>query len=137
MRTNLEFRSDAFSPYADEEAQVNPGRYGRRLVEFLATELPHHGFTIDGMCPEDWGWRLDVRNEAFPLWVGCGNYEEFENGFLCFIEPSKPVVRRWLRSVQTSETVERLASALELALQQNGNAQHLRWWTEAEAARGF
>jgi len=87
--------------------------------------------------PEDWGWRLDLQNDAFPLWVGCCTYEEYENGFLCFIEPSKPVIRQWLKSIQTSETVERLATALEQVLQQSGKAQDLRWWTEAEAARGY
>jgi hypothetical protein len=136
MRTNLEFRSDAFPACAGEEEEVNPGRHGKRLVQFLAAELPRHGFNITGVFPEDWGWRLDLQNDAFPLWVGCGNYEEYENGFLCFIEPSKPVVRQWLKSIQTSETVERLATALEQVLQQSDKAQDLRWWTEAEAARG-
>lgn len=136
MRTNLEFRSDAFPPYAGEDEEINPGRHGKRLIQFLAAELPRHGFDIAGVCPEDWGWRLDLHNDAFPLWVGCGNYEEYENGFLCFIEPAKPVVRQWLKSIDTSETVERLATALEQALQQSGKVQDLRWWTEAEAARG-
>ena len=136
MRTNLEFRSDAFPAYAGEDEEINPGRHGKRLVQFLAAELPWHGFDIAGVCPEDWGWRLDLQNDAFPLWVGCGNYEEYENGFLCFIEPSTPVVRQWFKSIPTSETVEQLATALEQALQQSGRAQDLRWWTEAEAARG-
>ena len=136
MRTNLEFRSNAFPPYADEDEEVNPGRYGKRLAQFLAAELPRRGFDIAGVCAEDWGWRLDLQNDAFPLWVGCGNYEEFEDGFLCFIEPSKPVVRQWLKSIPTTETVERVAIALEQALLQSGKAQDLRWWTEAEVQRG-
>ena len=78
---------------------------------------------------------MDLQNDAFPLWIGCGNYEEYENGFLCFIEPSKPLVRRWLTSIPTSETVERLATAIEQALRQSGKAEDLRWWTEAETER--
>lgn len=136
MQTHLEFRSNNFPPYPGEEDEINPGRYGKRLAECLAGELPKHGFNITGMCPEDWGWRLDLQNAAFPLWIGCGNYEEYDDGFLCFIEPSKPVIRRWLKSVQTALVVERLASALESVLQRTGKAQDLRWWTEAEAARG-
>jgi hypothetical protein len=68
-----------------------------------------------------------------PLWIGCGNYEEFDNGFLCFIEPSKPFVRKWLSKLDTSSTVERLASALEVAVRQRGNVSRLRWRSDDEA----
>ena len=39
--------------------------------------------------------------------------EEFENGFLCIVEPSKPFVRKWFKGIDTSSTIERLASAIE------------------------
>ena len=87
---------------------------------------------MTGIGAEDWGWRVDVENDAFPLWVGCGNYDDFENGFLCFIAPSKPFVRRWLSRIDTSPTVERLASALETALRQRGDVSRLRWWSDDE-----
>jgi len=131
MRTNLEFRSPAFPAYPGEDEEINPGRHGKRLAQFLAAELPHHGFEVSGVEAEDWGWRLDLQNDGFPLWIGCGNYEEYEDGFLCFIEPSKPFVRQWLKNIPTSETVERLATALEHVLRQSDKAQDLRWWTEA------
>lgn len=91
---------------------------------------------VASLSAEDWGWRLNLQNDAFPLWIGCGNYDEFENGFLCFIEPSTPFVRQWLKNISTSDTVELLASALEEVLRQSGKAEDLRWWTEAETERG-
>ena len=136
MRTNLEFRSAAFPAHPGEEEEINPGRYGRRLAEFLANELPSHGFDVAHVGAEDWGWRIELRHDAFPLWIGCGNYEEYEDGFLCFIEPSQPFVRKWLKRIPTFETVERLASALEQVVRQCGKAHDLRWWTEAETERG-
>ena len=136
MRTNLEFRSTSFPAYPGEAEEINPGRYGKRLAQFLAAELPGSGFEVAGVSAEDWGWRLDLQNDAFPLWIGCGNYDEYEDGFLCFIEPSKPFVRQWLKNTPTSDTVERLATALEQALRQSGKAADLRWWTEAEVERG-
>ena len=136
MRTNLEFRSTAFPAYPGEDEEVNPGLYGKRLAQFLTTELPKTGFVVEGMNAEDWGWRLDLQNNLFPLWIGCANYEEYDDGFLCFIEPSKPFVRRWLKTLPTSDTVERLATALEQTLRQSGKAENLRWWTEAESERG-
>jgi hypothetical protein len=117
MKTQIEFKSNAFPPYPDEGGQVNPGRYGKRLAEFLAGDLGRRGFDVQGVRPEDWGWAVDLKNDDFPLWVGCGNYEEFADGFLCFIEPSKPTIKKgWLSKIETVPTVERLASALEMSL---------------------
>lgn len=57
--------------------------------------------------------------------------EEFENG-LCIIEPSKPFVRKWFKRIDTSSTVERLASAIESRLLGSGQVSQLRWWPENE-----
>jgi hypothetical protein len=82
MRTHLEFRSSAFPPYPGEEEQINPGLYGKRLAEFLAEALSKAGFVTDQPGPEDWGWYLTVENREFSLWVGCGHYQEYPDGFL-------------------------------------------------------
>jgi hypothetical protein len=136
MRTHLEFRSTEFPPMPGEEGQINAGRYGRRLANLLSQELPQQGFEVTAVTPEDWGWRIDIESETFPLWIGCGNYEEYEDGFLCFIEPSRPWIRRRLMRVSTTTTVERLARAIDSILAGSGKADHMRWWTEAEALRG-
>jgi hypothetical protein len=136
MRTNLEFSSDAFPPCPDEDETVNLGVFGKRLAEFIAEGLRRRGVEIEKVEAEDWGWRVDVHHEAFPLWIGCANYTELENGFLCFLEPSKPHIRRWLKKIATTETVERLATDLEAVIADSGKVDGLRWWTEAETARG-
>lgn len=35
MKTHVEFRSDKFSAYEGEEEEINPGIWGKRLVEYL------------------------------------------------------------------------------------------------------
>lgn len=75
---------------------------------------------------------VEIENAAFPLWIGCGNYEEFDNGFLCFIEPSKPYVRKRLKRISTEAVVEKLATALEAVLAASGKMTNLRWWSEHE-----
>jgi hypothetical protein len=135
MRTHLEFVSTAFPPEPGEDEQVNPGLHGKRLAQFLSEELPRHGFAVSRVGPEDWGWRIDLENPVFPLWLGCGNYQEYANGFLCFIEPSRPFVRRLLKKIPTTDTVERLAAALQMILEQSGKAQQMRWWSEGEIPR--
>lgn len=133
MRTHLEFASTAFPAYPGEDQGSNPGRFGKRLAEFLCDHLSRHGFTVKGIGAEDWGWRVELEHAAFPLWVGCGNYEEFENGFLCFIEPSTLFVRRGFSKLGTTPTVEKLAAALETVLLESGQVSRLRWWSDHEA----
>jgi hypothetical protein len=132
MRTHLEFRSAAFPPYPGEDEEVNPGRYGKRLAQFLHGALLKSGFQEADLSAEDWGWRISLKNDAFPLWIGCGNYDEYSDGFLCFIEPSRPFVRKWFKRLPTADTVGPLASALESALSARQDVRDLRWWTEAE-----
>jgi hypothetical protein len=127
MRTHVEFLSDNFPSYENEEEQINPGRYGKRLADFLAEGLSAYGFNVRCVGAEDWGWMVELENEAFPLWVGCGNDEEVDNGFLCFIEPSTPIVRKWFSKIDTTSTVERLATAIEALLQGGGKVSNLCW----------
>ena len=131
MRTNLEFRSAELSGYGS--GQDTPR--GEIVARLLARELPKQGFDVTDVSAEDWGWRVTVACDAFPLWVGCGGYEEWEDGHLCFIEPSKPYVRHWLKRVPTVEIIDRLATALEDVIRADGRARDLRWWTE-EASNG-
>ena len=133
MRTHIEFLSGAFPPYESEEEEINPGKYGKRLADFLADGLKSHGFHVTAVSPEDWGWMIELENKEFPLWVRSENYEEDANGFLCFIEPSKPTIRKWFKKIDTTDTVERLASAIESIPEQSDNVSNIRWWTEAQS----
>jgi len=129
MRTHLEFASTSFPALPEEDELVNPGLYGKRLAEFLSSELPHHGYAVTYIGPEDWGWRIDLEHSAFPLWVGCSSYSK---GFLCFIEPSRPFIRKFFRKIPTAEVVERLATTLQSLFEQSGKVQQMRWWREDE-----
>jgi hypothetical protein len=132
MRTHVEFRSGAFPPQAGEDEQVNPGRWDKALADYVRAELTARGFPGGAPYAEDWGWAVPLENADFPLWVGCGNYEEHPDGFLCFVEPSKPTVRRLFRKVDTTARVEQVASALDAALRAHHDVRDLRWWGEGE-----
>jgi len=64
--------------------------------------------------------------------VGCGNYEQYADGFLCSIEPRKSYVRKLFSKVDTTKRVEEVAAAVESALRAHGDVRELRWWTDAE-----
>ncbi len=132
MKTNVEFRSDKFPPYEGEDEIINPGLWGKRLAEYLGERMEGEGIETGEILPEDWGWVLRIKNDAFPLWIGCGHYEEFPNGFLCCIEPGKPVIRRFFKKIDTTEQVGRVAEALDRILTSDPEVTDLRWWNEDE-----
>ena len=132
MQTHVEFRSDSFPPYDGEEQEVNPGRYGKRLAEFLNSGLSEKGFLPGKLLAKDWGWVVPIENDAFRLWVGCGNYDEYPDGFLCFIEPQTPTVRKFFRKIDTSKRVESLRDAIDELLAAAPDVRDKRWWTYHE-----
>jgi hypothetical protein len=134
MKTHVEFCSDAFPPYEGEEDEISPGRYGKRLAEFLCQSLKEKGFEPLKPIAEDWGWVVPLKNDGFRLWIGCGNYDEYpDNGFLCFIEPHKPRIRRWLLwTVDSSARIAALQEAIDQVFSANPAVQDKKWWTYDE-----
>ena len=132
MKTQVEFRSDKFPAYENEEQEINPGRYGKRLAEFLATGLRSHGFETEELIAEDWGWVVPIKNDGFKLWIGCGNYEEYPDGFLCFIEPHTPLIRKLFKKIDTQSRVEALQKAMDAVLSESAGIRDKRWWTHEE-----
>jgi hypothetical protein len=112
MLTHVEFRSDRFPAYEGEDEQTNPGLWGKRLAEFLRDKLP--------------------AEEGFRMWIGCGHYEEYPDGFLCFIEPHTPDVRKLFRKIDTRERVASLQRALDKVLSEADGIRAKRWWTHEE-----
>jgi hypothetical protein len=136
MKTHVEFRSDDFPPCDGEEDEVNPGRYGKRLAEFLVRGLKQQGLEPLEPIAEDWGWVIPIKNDGFKLWIGCGNYQEYPDAFLCFIEPHLPTVRRFfvLWKIDTSPQVTALQQALDRILSAHPGIRDKRWWTNEEFA---
>lgn len=132
MLTHVEFRSDRFPTFEGEEKLVNPGLWGKRLADFLRDGLRGEGFEIGEPVAEDWGWLVPVLNEQFRLWIGCGRYQEYPDGFLCFIEPHKPIVRKFLSKVDTRERIAALQHAMDRILTEDAGIRAKRWWTHEE-----
>jgi hypothetical protein len=134
MKTHVEFRSDGFPPYEGEEDEINPGCYGKRLAEFLFRGLTGEGFEPLEPVAEDWGCVVSIKTDGFKLWVGCGHYAEYPDGFLCFIEPHRPVIRRfpYLRKIDITERVKALQIAIDQLLSSEPGIRDKRWWTYEE-----
>jgi len=82
MLTYVEFKSTAFPHYDGESEEINPGRFGKRLAEYLSAELGRRGEAVGELFTEDWGWVVPIEGAGFDLWIGVGNYDDYADGFL-------------------------------------------------------
>jgi len=132
MQTHVEFRSDRFPPLEGEEQLVNPDLWGKRLADFLREGLRTEGIETKEPIAEDWGWVVPVVNESFQAWIGCGRYQQYPDGYLCFVQPDKPFVRRLLKKVDTRPFMAALQQALDKILTEAEGIRAKRWWTSEE-----
>jgi len=121
MKTQVEFKSDKFPPYEGEEEGINPGLWGKRLAEYLQKNLPLHGLKVTCIGSEDWGWMVELENKEYPLWIGCGHQSGEKVEFLCFIEPSKPFIRKWFKKIDTRNQINHVAAALAKVFESDSN----------------
>jgi hypothetical protein len=136
LLTHVEFRSTAFPPYAGEAEEINPGRFGRRLAEYLTQALTQRGERVGESFTEDWGIVVPIEGAGFDLWIGVGNYEEYPDGFLCFIEPHAQFVRKLFKKIPTRERIEALQRRLDEALHAHPEIHGVKWSTHEDFNRG-
>ena len=127
MKTQVEFRSDKFPPYDGEEESINPGLWGKRLGEYLQQRLKERGITTRDLVSEDWGWMLPLENDSFDMWIGCSHQNGTEDEYLCFIEPSQPVIRKFFKKIDTTYAVKRVTDALNKILSSDLDIRDVRW----------
>ena len=70
------FRSARFHVEPDEDAETNPGIFGKQLAAWLACELRGHGYPEAEEVPEDWGWAVVCQAKPLYLYAGCSNMLE-------------------------------------------------------------
>lgn len=133
MRTHLEFRSDQFDAPDSPGNSINPDIKGERLASFLSAAFSAEGYSGE-VIQEDWGWMVGLGHAEFPLWLGCSSHDTPPD-WLVFIEPSKPVVKKWFQKFDTLPTVEKVAAILENKLVKQGGATDLNWWSDTDSGR--
>jgi hypothetical protein len=139
MNTTVHFKSKAFPKYPNEDAEiVNANCWGKRLAEFIRDGLPRFGVETTGILNEDWGWLVSVRNDAFPLGIGCGpvdDSEEEDGGkpadgtteFVVFVTAEPKLLQRLFKRVDTKPALERAAAALRGLLESSPDIADIVW----------
>ncbi|RXK53518.1 hypothetical protein ESB00_17650 [Oleiharenicola lentus] len=127
MKTQVRFRSKKFPPYESEEEQLNPGIWGKRLAEYLATRLAEKGIETGEINAEDWGWFLPIKTTGPAIALCCGHQDGEDDEFLCFSEPSTPVVRKLFNKVDLTPQLSRLLGAIEQILASDPDVREVVW----------
>ncbi len=127
MKTQVEFRSAKFPPYEGEEEEINPGLWGKRLAEYLVQRLAERGVKTNGIFGEDWGYYIPVQNDGFKLAICCGRQNGDDERFLCFTDPSTPVVKRLFKKIDATSELTRLTTALREVLSADPDITEVVW----------
>lgn len=85
MQRTVEFKTKMFPEREGEKEENVNGFVGKAFCEWVRDELPRHGQgTENDIIAEDWGWMCYLESE-FPLWIGCNNLGEDEDGYTHYI----------------------------------------------------
>lgn len=127
MKTQVEFRSDKFPAYADEEEQINPGLWGQRLAEYFVEKLPAHGITTEEIIAEDWGWYVPIQSVDYPIGLCCGHQYGDPDQFLVFTDPGNPIVKKLFSKIDCTEQLEQLTRAMDQILKADPEIREVVW----------
>ena len=119
------FTSPLFRVEPGEEAESNPGRYGRQLATWLAARLRDRGHDAGPATPEDWGWSVDCRKAPDRFVVACGSVDDGRAGagqpatitWHCFVVAASPILRRLLARGGVARASQRLDDELRAILE--------------------
>jgi len=127
MRTHVRFRSRKFPPYEGEIEEINPGIWGKRLVEYLARGLSVRGIACGEPFSEDWGWYLPLQTTGHPIGLCCGHQFGDDDEFVCFTDPSEPIVKRFLKRIDLTSELSTVVEALADILESDSEITEVVW----------
>jgi hypothetical protein len=146
MNKQVIFKSAAFPKYPNEDDElINSNCWGKRLAEWVRDASPKQGIQTGDLDCEDWGWRVEVKNEAFPLAVCCGVMDEFdeETGelasakegsdrlvqFTIFVAAEPTFIQRIFKRVKTEPAVAKIGDSLRALVESNPQITEVEWTT--------
>lgn len=116
------FTSTLFEIERGEDAQLNPGRYGRQLALWLEARFAQLGYAPE-IVAEDWGYCVMLSRDPFLLWIGCGNMDEADIDaskdaivWHCFAVAEASLLQKLFRRPQTHGALQKLQAELHAVL---------------------
>ncbi len=128
MKVEAEFTSDLFPAEPGEEELINPGRFGKKLAQFLAEGFRVRGFQVDEPGAEDWGWYIGLGGLKAPFMIGAGNMDDETNVFRVFIDPSTPTIKKFpFQKIDVGADLSQVSAALAEILESESGIRGIIW----------
>jgi hypothetical protein len=101
-------RTNAFPIEPDEDAETNPGRFGRAFAKFVADGIRAKGEPVEDIVPEDFGWCVRLGRNPF-RWIGCGNRDGETDEWMAFAVVEAGLVKRLFSKASIAQEKSRLS----------------------------
>jgi hypothetical protein len=111
-----------------EDADTNPGIYGRAFANWIAGRLKERGESVEEIVSEDWGRCVIVTRKPYLLWIGCGNRAGRTDEWGAFVVAEPGLLQRLSGSVDLRTAVDRLHRVLDEIMHEVPQAT--RVWSE-------
>jgi hypothetical protein len=111
-----------------EDADTNPGIYGRAFANWIAERLKERGESVEEIVSEDWGRCVIVTRKPYLLWIGCGNRAGRTDEWGAFVVAEPGLLQRLSGSVDLRTAVDRLHQVLDEIMHEVPQAT--RVWSE-------
>jgi hypothetical protein len=92
----ITFTSSFFPVEPGEDAETNPGIYGKALARWLAGELRRRGVSAEDPIAEDWGWCITVKRQPVAVRVACASVDDSATEWRVFAVAERGALQ-WLR----------------------------------------
>ena len=89
--------------------------------------MSERGIKTEEIIAEDWGWYVPIPNEGFRLAICCGHQNGDDDQFLCFTDPSTPIVKKLFKKIDASAQLTRLTEAMQQILSSDPDIEDVVW----------
>ena len=121
------FSSSRFQVQPGEDAETNPGIYGRALAEWVATRLDGRGVSVLGMRAEDFGRCIVIQRWPFRLWVACASLDGNAGRWQMFIALEQNPIWKLFTRVDPEPDLRQLREQFHAVVAEIPDAKDIEW----------
>jgi hypothetical protein len=105
-------RTTEFLIQPGEDAETNPGVFGRALADYLAAQIRSRGVGVEGVIPEDFGYCIMLKRKPLRLWIACGNRTGRTDEWIAFAVAEGGLLGRFVGNIHPALEIDRISEIL-------------------------
>jgi hypothetical protein len=109
---NHVIRTTEFPIQSGEDAETNPGVFGRALADYLVTQIRDRGVDVERVIPEDFGYCIMLKRKPLRLWIACGNRAGSTDEWIAFAVSEGSLLGRFVGNIHPALEVDRISEML-------------------------